>query len=233
MFYNNQLIKTLDLSSCAYNLYFKEHSFDGSAIETIKLYGGFSIHLMEYALANTSNLKSLTDFKLGVFSNTEYAFSNSAIEIVEITEANASSPKIAKSMFDGCKNLKTISYPDSIVSLDDKAFKGCSSLTEFDIKENITSIGLDCFDGCVNLSTIKSYRTTAPTTVTYSFGEISSSSYAGYNNRNQVDDYGDPYNKLYIPANSVGYLSDEKTGLHGWGILVNSVYGNFEVNETL
>ena len=233
LFYNNKLLKTLDLSSCAYNLYFKEHAFDGSAIETIKLYGGFSIHLMEYALANTSNLKSLIDFKLGVFSNTEYAFSNSAVETVEITEAKATSPKIAKSMFEGCKNLKTISYPDSIVSLEDKAFKGCSSLTEFDIKANITSIGLDCFDGCVNLSTIKSYRTTAPTTVTYSFGEISSSSYAGYNNRNQVDDYGDPYNKLYIPANSVGYLSDEKAGLHGWGILVNSVYGNFEVNETL
>ena len=80
---------------------------------------------------------------------------------------------------------------------------------------SIKSIGKDCFDGCVNLSLIRSFSKTAPTTVTYSFGQISSSSYAGYANRNKTDAEGNPYNKLFIPAISTGYLSDDKEGLLG------------------
>lgn len=215
VFYNDELLKTLDLSSCSFNLYFKTHSFDGSAVAIINLYEGMSYNLEQYALANTRNLKTLTKFKLGVNSDPKYAFYNSSIENIEISAANAFTPKIADSMFEGCASLKTILYPDTIVSLGTKAFKGCVSLEEFVIKENIKSIGDECFDGCTYLSTIKSYRTTAPTTVTYSFGKISSNSHAGFSTRNMTDSEGRQYNKLYLPSISTGYLSDDKVGLDG------------------
>ena len=232
LFFNNKLIKTLDISSCAYNLYFGIDSFNGSTIEKILTPdAGISIHVEENALANTKKLKSLTGFKLGVYSNTKYSFYGSAIETIEIIEANASNPIIGDSMFEGCESLKEISYPDSIVAFGNNAFKNCLSLKEIIIKSNISSIGENCFDGCVNLSNISSYSEKAPTTVAYSFGKIGS--HAGYNNRNKTDEDGYPYNKLYIPATSSGYLSDEKIGLGGWSILTNSTYGNFEVNETL
>jgi hypothetical protein len=196
-------------------MYFNTHSFDGSNISEILLVENISIHLKDYSLANTSKMKKLTDFKLGVNSDTKHAFYNSSIEEIEITNAGAISPKIDESMFEGCKYLKTISYPNKIVSLGKNAFKGCSSLEEFTITEKISSIGEDCFDGCIYLSSIKSYNPTAPTTVTYSFGQISSSSYAGFANRNKTDAEGNLYNKLFIPAISTGYLSDDKEGLLG------------------
>lgn len=214
LFFNNKLIKTLDISSCAYNLYFGTDCFNGSTIETIITPDvGISIHVEENALANTKNLKSLTGFKLGVYSDPKFAFYGSAIEKIEIIEANASNPVIEESMFEGCESLNEISYPDSITAFGNNAFKGCSSLTEIIIKSNVSSIGENCFDGCVNLSDISSYSAKAPATVAYSFGKIGS--HAGYNNRNKTDENGNPYNKLYIPATSTGYLSDEKIGLGG------------------
>ena len=233
VFYNNNLLNVLDLSKCPHNMYFNTHSFDGSNISEITLVENISIHLKDYSLANTNRMKKLTDFKLGVNSDTKHAFYNSSIEEIEITKANASFPKIDESMFEKCKYLKTISYPDRIVSLGKNAFKGCSSLKEFTIKESISSIGENCFDGCVYLSSIKSHNPIAPTTASFSFGQISSSSYAGFANRNKTDAEGDPYNKLFIPTKSTGYLSDNGEGLDGWGILTNSTYGNFEINETL
>ena len=136
-------------------------------------------------------------------------------------------------MFENCKALKLIEYPDEITAFKEKVFKNCESLEEFTIKSSIKSIGKDCFDGCVNLSLIRSFSETAPTTVTYSFGEIATNSYAGYITRSVFDSDGSPHNKLFIPSMSTGYIDDNKSGLLGWGVLVNTRYGNFEVNETL
>lgn len=215
VFYNNKNIKQLDLSNCRYNLYFKEHSFDGSSIKNIILADNFYIHLMEYAFANTSQLTQLVNFKLGAYSKTNNAFYNSSIEQVIITEASSTVQNLGKSMFEKCTQLHYVDYPSTITKFEEKAFKNCESLEEFVIKESITNIEKDCFDGCVNLHSITSYPTTAPTTVAYSFGQISSLTYAGYATQNRTDDYGRPYNKLYIPTNNTGYLSNDGVGLNG------------------
>ena len=214
-FWNNRLLKTLDLSNCKHNMYFKTNAFNGSTITTLLISEGKSIHLGDYSLANTSQLRILENFKLGVNSNPEYAFYNSGVESVIITETAASNASIAKSMFENCKYLSYIDYPEEIVELAERAFKGCSSLTELAIKANVTSIGDLCFDGCINLSSISSYREVAPTTNTFSFGQISSNAYAGYANKNRTDAEGNPYNKLYIPATNSGYLSVDGNGLAG------------------
>lgn len=232
VFYNNKLIKTLDLSNCKFNMYFREHSFEDSYITNVVLADGYSIHLREYAFANTSKLNSLENFKLGAFSNTKGSFYNSAVTSVIITKNQTAYSALGNSMFENCKNLTYIDYPNTITDLGEKTFKNCQQLKEFTIKESIKNIGKDCFDGCVNLSTITSNCITAPTTVAFSFGQISTSTYAGYANQNRTDDNGDPYNKLYIPVNSTGYLSDEGIGLNGWIILVDPGYANFEVIET-
>lgn len=117
VFYNNNLLNVLDFSNCSYNMYFNTHSFDGNNISEIILVENISIHLKDYSLANTSKMKKLTDFKLEVNSDTKHAFYNSSIEEIEITKSGAISPKIDESMFEGCKYLKTISYPNSIISL--------------------------------------------------------------------------------------------------------------------
>lgn len=70
----------------------------------------YSTHLKDYFLTNTSKMKKLTDFKLGVNFDTKHAFYNSSVEEIEITKAGAISPKIDESMFEGCKYLKTIFF---------------------------------------------------------------------------------------------------------------------------
>lgn len=232
-FWQNRSLKTLDLSNCKHNMYFKTNAFNGSTIENLIISEGKSIHLEDYVLANTNQLRILENFKLGVNSNPEYAFYNSGVERVVITSTAATNAAISKSMFENCKYLSHLEYPEEIVELADKAFKNCSSLTEFTINANVASIGDSCFDGCVNLSSISSYRSVAPTTVTYSFGQISTNTYAGYANKNRTDASGNPYNKLYIPATNSGYVDVDGNGMAGWAILTTNLYGNFEINETL
>lgn len=196
-------------------MYFKTNSFNGSTIENLIIPEGVSIHLEDYALANTSYLRVLENFKLGVNSNPEYAFYNSGVERVVITSTAATNAAISKSMFENCKYLSHIEYPAEIVEFAEKAFKNCSSLTEFVINADVANIGDSCFDGCVNLSSISSYRSAAPTTVTYSFGQISTNTYAGYANKNRTDASGNPYNKLYIPATNSGYVDIDGNGMAG------------------
>jgi hypothetical protein len=44
---------------------------------------------------------------------------------------------------------------------------------------------------------------------------------------------GDPYNKLYLPSNNSGYLTNSGEGKDAWGILTDPYYGNFQVLATL
>lgn len=232
LFYENKRIKTLDLSGCKFNIYINAHAFDNSTIENVLIYSGISVHLKEYAFANTFNLKTIEFSKLGVNSNTEYTFQNSSVESVTINDTLASSPSIGKSMFEGCSNLTSVVYPGKIVEIGDRAFKNCESLTEFEIKESVSSIGDYCFDGCLNLSSIISKPTIAPTTAPFSFGSTNNT-YAGFINRSRTDMNGDPYNKLYLPSNNSGYLTNSGEGKDAWGILTDPYYGNFQVLATL
>lgn len=55
---------------------------------------------------------------------------------------------IGDKAFMDCKNLKTISLPESITTIGDEVFKGCSNLKKTVIHEKVSSIGLDAFYGC-------------------------------------------------------------------------------------
>ncbi len=56
--------------------------------------------------------------------------------------------------FSGCKNLKSITIPDSVTSIDRYAFKDCDGLTSITIPDSVTSIGYEAFYGCSNLTSI-------------------------------------------------------------------------------
>lgn len=62
---------------------------------------------------------------------------------VEIPEEIEGYPmtKIGASAFWGCKNLTSITIPDSVTSIEDKAFYWCSNLTSVTIGNGVTSIG--------------------------------------------------------------------------------------------
>ena len=56
--------------------------------------------------------------------------------------------------FTNCSNLTSITIPDSVTSIDDRAFAGCSSLTNITIPDSVTSIGDSAFQYCDDLTSI-------------------------------------------------------------------------------
>lgn len=79
---------------------------------------------------------------------------------------------IGNSAFSGCRNLNSVTIPNSVTSIGNYAFYNCSSgvfgnggLTAITIPNSVTSIGSHAFDGCSHLTSI-----TIPNNVT-SFGD--------------------------------------------------------------
>ncbi|MDY2687320.1 MAG: leucine-rich repeat domain-containing protein [Candidatus Enteromonas sp.] len=62
--------------------------------------------------------------------------------------------QIAENGFEGCRALKEIDIPSSVLTVGNYAFSGCSALSNIVIPESVTSIGNSTFSGCSALSSI-------------------------------------------------------------------------------
>ena len=80
---------------------------------------------------------------------------------------------IGKSAFRGCRNLTSITIPDSVTEIGDGAFTYCWSLTSVTIGNGVTSIGREAFWSCTSLTSV-----TIGNSVTsigdYAFGDCTS-----------------------------------------------------------
>ena len=56
--------------------------------------------------------------------------------------------------FYGCSSLTTVTLPDGLTTIGDEAFYGCESLTTVTLPEGLTSIGDSAFIGCDSLTTV-------------------------------------------------------------------------------
>ena len=114
------------------------------------------------AFAGCSGLTSITVAK----GNTKYHSSgNCLIETASKTlisgcntsviPSDGSVTSIGGSAFQGCKDLTSITIPDSVTSIGDYyTFYGCSSLTSITIPDSVTSIGMRAFYGCTGLTSV-------------------------------------------------------------------------------
>ena len=126
---------------------------------------------------------------------------------------------IGDSMFTSCHKLTSITIPDSVTSIGNWAFQGCSGLTSVTIGNGVTSIGGHTFNGCTALSNITSFRTSAPTVQSNTFG-YSNSNYTGRNT------YSSGNNVLKVPQGAAGY---ETTGTAWKDALLNSGTCGFHI----
>lgn len=74
------------------------------------------------------------------------------LRIIDI--ADDSLLEIGDGVFEGCKNLETLTIGNSVQSIGSSAFKGCTSLTEAILGENLTSLKDSAFEGCTSLTEI-------------------------------------------------------------------------------
>lgn len=61
---------------------------------------------------------------------------------------------IADDAFSCCRELESITIPNSVISIGERAFSGCSELTHAIIGEGVTNIGDSAFSGCAELKGI-------------------------------------------------------------------------------
>ena len=93
---------------------------------------------------------------------------------------------IGEEAFDYCRNLTSITIPNSVTSIGSSAFFWCRNLTSITIPNSVTSIESNAFNGCKNLSSI-----TIPNSVTS----------IGYNAF-----YATPWYKNYAKGKDVVYI---------------------------
>lgn len=55
---------------------------------------------------------------------------------------------IGERAFSVCKNLRKVSIPTSLISIGDYAFAGCSSLSQIDLPSSVTELGVNAFAFC-------------------------------------------------------------------------------------
>ena len=73
----------------------------------------------------------------------------SSLRSVTVTGGN-----VLYGAFYNCSMLTSITIPDSVTSIRERAFSGCTGLTSVTIPDSVTSIGIYAFSGCTALLTL-------------------------------------------------------------------------------
>ena len=95
---------------------------------------------------------------------------------VTIEKKNYSVKSIGANAFYGCKNLTTITIPNSVKSIGASAFSGCKSLTTITIGNGIRNIEYGTFANCSELMDVYCYAENVP----YTDGTAFDNSYIEY-----------------------------------------------------
>lgn len=82
-----------------------------------------------------------------------------------LTSCSSVYTSIGKYAFKNCVNLTHITFPKTLLYINECAFAGCSSLTSISFPSAVKTIGSRAFEGCTSLSTVTVHRET-PITIT-------------------------------------------------------------------
>lgn len=62
--------------------------------------------------------------------------------------------EIGNKAFYGCESLSSVLIPNSVISIGELAFAYCSGISSFSVPSSVTDIGVGAFFGCINLSSV-------------------------------------------------------------------------------
>ena len=112
--------------------------------------------LDEEGVLTISGTGDMPDFQYG--NNTQYRSDLNIIKKVNISEGIT---HIAAYAFSDCKNIISITLPNSLISIGDMAFCNCYSLKSISIPNTVSTIGMGVFSNCRSLTSFN-----IPTSVT-------------------------------------------------------------------
>lgn len=148
---------------------------------TYKLYADGTLYIegtgaIAYHFYNNDNIKSIIIGE-GITSISYSIVFQGNKNLVSVTLPEGFTD-LGDSTFRYCSNLTTINLPESLTNIGDHAFRDCSSLTSINLPEGLASTGWGVFSGCTNLSEI-----TWPTDLTH----IEAETFSGCNNLTSFD----------------------------------------------
>lgn len=98
------------------------------------------------------NLREVT-LPSGVTQIPAYTF-NSCQKLKKVVAPGWSTGKVYKETFSGCYSLESISIPNGITEIEQKAFNNCLSLTSITIPNSVSTIGQGAFGYCDGLTSV-------------------------------------------------------------------------------
>ncbi len=155
----------------------------------------------ESAFADCNNLTSIyVDYKNGAYSAVDgLLFDKERTELLccpagrtGVYKISGGVTSIGNAAFHGCRELTSMTIPESVRSIGDSAFSGCSGLTSVMIPDSVASIGKLAFSDCSGLTSV-----TIPDSVT-SIGESAFSGCSGLTSIIINDE-----NKMYSAVNGI------------------------------
>ena len=92
----------------------------------------------------------IAEISVGTANITKQAFTSSGVSKVILRNGVTT---IGEYAFDGCKNLKELTFPQSLKIIGRSAFFGCTAIETITIPDSVTQIDPDAFYGCTSLKT--------------------------------------------------------------------------------
>ena len=107
-----------------------------------------------YAFDDTAYYKNGANWTDGVLYIGNYLIKAKSGELPADYTIKAGTKVIADYAFSWCRNLTSITLPNSVTSIGDGAFGGCKSLVGITIPDSVTSIGNEAFFRCTSLTSV-------------------------------------------------------------------------------
>lgn len=138
------------------NLVVPARIYDAASGADVNVYGVRSLNYMPISLTLSSGI--------------EYVGGNGSNNIFSTTEAGVTSITFPNSIttidsraFLGCSEIVNFGVPSKLQKIGDYAFANCSSITSYDLPKTLLQIGVGAFDGNVNMSQLTFNSVAAPT----------------------------------------------------------------------
>ena len=180
-----------------------------------------------YFLDNTNHEAEVTNIRYSYGPRVEYCVYEGDITIpasIYINGSNYSVTSISSGTFSLCRNLTSITIPNSVTSIDSWAFSYCIALASVTIPNSVKSIGAYAFYGCSGLSSVTITNGVIGNNAFDLCGNITSVTLGnGVTSIGNKAFYGNNFSSITIP-NSVTYIGTE--AFCACGFLTSITIGN-------